>query len=239
MTNDVFSQVPFAAVLVGAIAFVVLWRRHAAPSSASAPTPWTAPRGAWRIAVAAVAAEHLLLLAAPQAVLQWNVDLRRLIVLEAVAVVAGSVCTAAALIALWRQLFSETSDHSSIARTLNLSVASVVIGSGVALAVVYRWASSWSVVTLTPYVLSLSSLHPRVDLVASTPFLVRLHLLGAFACLALLPCTDTFAAIVPRVRRSIGVIAALAARGRPESARLNVAAAGVVGSKAVWSEEER
>src|SRR4029079_13170070 len=99
-------------------------------------------------------------------------------------------CAAAALVALWQQLFTDRSRGQSIGRTLNLSVATVMMVSGVAIAFAYRWASSWSVVTLTPYVLSLSSAHPRVDLVASTPFLVRSHVLGAFASIALLPLGD-------------------------------------------------
>jgi nitrate reductase gamma subunit len=111
--------------------------------------------------------------------------------------------------------------------------------SGVAIALVYRWASSWSVVTLTPYVLSLPSAHPRVDLVASTPFLVRLHVLGAFASIALMPFGDTFARCVAGVRRSFGAIATLASRARVTDAYVNVAAVGGGASSAVWRDKER
>jgi nitrate reductase gamma subunit len=238
MTNDVFSEVPVAALIVCAIAGAVVCRRNANDSDRRAPAAWTAARVSLLVAFATVAIEHLLLLAAPQAVLRWNGDARRLIGLEAGGVIAGCACVAAALAALWRQLFTDRWRDQSIGRTLNLSVASVMMVSGVAIALAYRWASSWSVVTLTPYVLSLPSAHPRVDLVASTPFLVRLHVLGAFASMALLPFGDAFAAFVARVRRSVTAIATLASRARLTHAHLNVAAVNV-GAKAVWSEEER
>jgi nitrate reductase gamma subunit len=239
MTNDVFSEVPLAALIVCAIACAVVCGRTANGSDRRAPAGRTAARASLLVAVAAVAIEHLLLLAAPQAVLRWNGDARRLIVLEAGGAIAGCACVAAVLVALWRQLFTDPSRDQSIGRTLNLSVASVMMVSGVAIALAYRWASSWSVVTLTPYVLSLSSTHPRVDLVASTPFLVRLHVLGAFASIALLPFADTFAGLVARLRRFVRAIATLASRARFRPAHLNVAAVGSVVAKAVWSEEDR
>jgi len=239
MTNDVFSEVPVAALIACAIACVVVCRRDANGSDRRAPAAWTTARASLLVAFAAVAGEHLLLLAAPQAVLRWNGDVRRLMVLEAGGAIAGCACAAAALVALWRQLFTDRSPDQSIGRTLHLSVASVMMVSGVAIALAYRWASSWSVVTLTPYVLSLPSTHPRVDLVASTPFLVRLHVLGAFASLALLPFGDAFAGLVARLRRSVRTIVTLASRARLTHAHLTVASVGNVGAKAVWSEEER
>jgi nitrate reductase gamma subunit len=239
MSNEMFSEVPVAALIVCAMACAVVCRRSATGSDRRMPGAWTAARASLLVAFAAVAIEHLLLLAAPQAVLRWNGDARRLIVLEAGGAIAGCGCVAAALIALWQQLFTDRSRDQSIGRTLNLSVASVTMVSGVAIALVYRWASSWSVVTLTPYVLSLPSPHPRVDLVASTPFLVRLHVLGAFASIALVPFGDTFAGFVARVRRAARTMAMLASRARVPHAPLNMAAVGSVAAKAVWSEEER
>jgi nitrate reductase gamma subunit len=239
VTNDVFSTVPFAALIVCAIASAIVCRRTMNGSRVKVAGAVTCARCLLLMALAVVALEHLLLLAAPQAVLRWNADVRRLIGLEAVGAVAGCACVAASLLALWRHLFSETSDDASIARTLNLSVASLMMVSGVAIAMAYRWASSWSVVTLTPYVLSLSSTQPRVDLVASTPFLVRLHVLGAFVSIALLPFANTFAAFVAFVRRSCGAMVALVSRARPAHAHLNIARVTTVGSKALWSEEER
>ena len=218
MSDSLFAAVPFAALIICAVTAAIVCRRAAArDGGCGLRLASSAVRRALVVAAAAVAAEHLLLLIAPEAVLRWNVDMRRLIVLEAVGAIAGCACVAAALVALWRHVFGDPPHHASIARTLNLSVASVTIVSGVTIAVAYRWASSWSVVTLTPYVLSLSSAQPRVDLVASTPFLVRLHLLGAFASIALLPLGDTFAAAVTAARGSIRTMTTLVSRARATS----------------------
>jgi len=237
--TDVFAQLPVAALIVCAIACAVVCRQTSNRSERRTPAAWTAARASLLAAFVVVAVEHLLLLAAPQAVLRWNGDARRLIVLEAGGAIAGCACVAAALVALWQQLFTDRSRGQSIGRTLNLSVATVMMVSGVAIALAYRWASSWSVVTLTPYVLSLSSAHPRVDLVASTPFLVRLHVIGAFASIALMPFGDNFARCVAGVRRSLGALAALASRARVADAYVNVAAVGTAGSSAMWGDEER
>ena len=238
MGSTVFSLAPFAALIVCAIGGVLVCGRDANRVHVRTRPRWTVARCLPLIAFAMVGAEHLLLLAAPHAVLRWNADVRRLIALEAIGGVAGCACVAAALVALCRQLFGAAPADKSIARTLDLSIASVAMVSGVAIAIAYRWASSWSVVTLTPYVWSLSSAQPRVDLVASTPFLVRLHVLGAFASVALLPFGEAFAAFVAGVRWSVGATATLISRPRFTHAPLTVAAAGVR-SKAVWSKEER
>ena len=234
MASTVFSQAPLASLIVCVIAAAIVCRRSATLSAGRVRSTLTVARSLLLIAAAAVAVEHLLLLIAPQAVLRWNADVRRLLALEALGAVAGCVCVAAALVALWRQLLNETPDRKSIPRTLNVSVASVVMVSGVAIAVAYRWASSWSVVTLTPYLWSLSSAQPRIDLVASTPFLVRLHVLAGFASLALLPFADTFAAVAAAVSRSVHASATRLARARLARTHLTVAAAAGVRSKAVW-----
>ena len=239
MVSTVFSQAPLAALIVCVIAATIVCRRSANPRTRCVGPTLTVPRCVLLIAFAAVAVEHLLLLVAPQAVLRWNVDVRRLIVFEAVGGVAGCACVAAALVALSRQLLSESSDSKSIARTLNLSVASVVMASGVTIALAYRWASSWSVVTLTPYVLSLSSTQPRIDLIASTPFVVRLHVLGSFASIALLPFADSFAVFAGRVARSVGAIATRLSRARLAHPQLAVTAGAGVRSKAVWFKGDR
>src|SRR5262249_14024687 len=62
--------------------------------------------------------------------------------------------------------------------------------SGLALAALYRWGSSWSAVTLAPYVTSIAGGHPRTEFVGEMPFLVQLHVFTAFAALAVVPFTS-------------------------------------------------
>jgi nitrate reductase gamma subunit len=137
----------------------------------------------------AIAALHLLLLFAPNAVLRWNRQTPRLLMLEAVGFVAGVLCSIASAGRLWRHLADRTDDERSLPTTVALTLVLVATLSGAALAAAYRWASSWSVVTLTPYVVSLLRLAPREELIAATPFIVRLHVFCAFPLVAVLVFT--------------------------------------------------
>jgi len=71
--------------------------------------------------------------------------------------------------------------------------------SGLAIAVVYRWASTWSAATLTPYVLSIPAGAPRKEYVEALPFLVQLHVFTAPAALAAAPFTTTAGVLASRV----------------------------------------
>jgi nitrate reductase gamma subunit len=150
----------------------------------------TIRRAAVAAAVFAVAALHLLLLFAPDAVLRWNRHASRLLLLEAIGFAAGVICSMAA-ISRWRRHLFDAAGHEdrSLADTVWLTLVLMAVVSGVALAVAYRWASSWSVVTLTPYAVSLARLAPRAELIVATPFVVRLHVFCSFPLVALLAFT--------------------------------------------------
>ncbi|MBO0911078.1 MAG: respiratory nitrate reductase subunit gamma, partial [Acidobacteria bacterium] len=80
-------------------------------------------------------------------------------------------------------LFDEVSD------TVFLALVFVVIVSGLLVAIEYRWASSWGVMTLTPYALSLLRGTPAMNFITEMPFLVQLHVLSTFAAVAVVPLT--------------------------------------------------
>jgi nitrate reductase gamma subunit len=66
-------------------------------------------------------------------------------------------------------------------------LAQMALGFWVAL--FYRWGSDWYVHTAVPWIVSLAQLQPRVEYVASLPWLVKLHMLGGFLIIALFPFT--------------------------------------------------
>jgi hypothetical protein len=221
MSDQIFTFLPPIAMIAGVAALAISSHRARGGGRRRAQPPRSAAVRQVVIAAAVVLiVQHALLLAAPGAVLQWNVDARRLLLLEAVGVIAGCVCAFERIAAWWRQLAAGTQATRSVPRTLQLSVTAIAMVSGVAIAMAYRWASSWSVVTLTPYVTSLATAHPRAELVASTPFAVRLHLLAACACIAFLPLADAWTAAIAIARASGRALAAAARRtsriARPE-----------------------
>ena len=143
---------------------------------------------ATRWAIAVIAIGHLLAFAVPRGVLLWNQQLLRLVLLEAVGIVAGSVALAGLAAAHVRHVRASGSwaawpPMDVVAGTLVLMATL----SGLSIAVRYRWASSWSEVTVAPYLQSLVRLAPSTTLVEHLPFLVKLHVFGAFVLLAVAP----------------------------------------------------
>jgi len=80
--------------------------------------------------------------------------------------------------------------------------------SGSLTAILFRWGSSWGVITLTPYIMSLLRGRPAVELVAGLPFLVRLHVFSAFATLAALPATRLAPVLIVGLSRGLRLISA-------------------------------
>ena len=95
-------------------------------------------------------------------------------------------------------------------------VLEVGIGSGLLMALGYRWGSSWGAVTLTPYLASLFGGEPAEGLASQMPFLVQLHVFSAFALVAVLPFTRLAPFLIVALDRALALAArpfAAASRG--------------------------
>lgn len=191
--HALFVVAPYVAagifVLAGGVRFL-RWTRR--PDRAVMPGPHRDGSdlivAATRWAIAVIAIGHLLAFAVPRGVLLWNQQLLRLVLLEAVGIVAGGVALAGLAAAYVRHVRSSGSRAAwpaidVVAGTLVLMATL----SGLSIAVRYRWASSWSGLTVAPYLQSLVRLAPSATLVEQLPFLVKLHVFGAFVLLAVAP----------------------------------------------------
>jgi nitrate reductase gamma subunit len=240
MSDDLlFAQLPYLALAIAAVALLVQSTRAFAAAAASpASTRPLIVRSVTAICAGVVLVHHGLLIAAPHVIGQWNVGSRRLLTVELVGVAVGLVASLSALDVMRRALTAAAPQRATLAGTLHATLAAVAMASGVAVAIVYRWAAAWSVVTLTPYVVSLGAFQPRVSLVASAPFLVRLHLLGAFACVAALPLGRAASAAIASAARGVrSRLASLAAMAH--GARAHAASIAALRSRTALSEEER
>jgi nitrate reductase gamma subunit len=189
--------------------------------SAETDTHWQGPADGltkwWRYSIAVVFLGHVLAVAFPGSLLLWNRQLLRLIVLESVGLIAGSVALVCVVaLAVRRQWWRECRDPLGPADAIAATLILLDIISGLALAVRYRWASSWSGVTLTPYLHSLVGFKPSVVLIAHMPFVVKLHVFSAFAVLAVMPLTGLARTLVVALRQLAYVaVAPLALVWRP------------------------
>jgi nitrate reductase gamma subunit len=116
-----------------------------------------------------------------------------------------------------------------------LSLFCMALVSGLVIAILYRWGSSWSASTLAPYMQSLASGAPQTQLVEDLPFLVRLHVLSWFAIIALVPFTSASLIAVSLLDRAVALVVrpinAATAMGSRTMAKLSPA-------KWLWPEED-
>jgi nitrate reductase gamma subunit len=147
---------------------------------------------------------HLAGLLFPQRILIWNSVPSRLYTFEALAFGVGLSALAGWARAMWQHL--RASDGSIALQAGDALFLSLLFGtllSGSLTAILFRWGSSWGVLTLTPYVASLVGGQPAAGLATGMPFLVRLHVFSAFATLAAFPATRFASVLLSVLRRGL------------------------------------
>lgn len=133
---------------------------------------------------------HLTAFMFPRATLAWNAMPVRLIILEVTAFVFGLTVLVGLGSLMVRRMTNAriraVTTRSDIAIEV-LLLAQVVLGCWIALG--YRWGASWFAADLSPYLWSLVMLSPETGPVFALPWVIKLHIVGAFAMLFLVPFT--------------------------------------------------
>jgi nitrate reductase gamma subunit len=185
-------------------------------------------------------AGHLAGLLLPQRILLWNSVPYRLYLLEAFGFAIGLLALGAWSLLMWRHL--GTADGSfglQVVDMVFLSVLFVALLSGSLIAAVYRWASSWSVLTVTPYGMSLLSGRPAIALATDMPLLVRLHVFSSLAALALFPFSRLAVVLTLALRcGSRFILTAVSGLVDPVRSLVNVAAHRLNPTAWIWPEED-
>jgi len=190
----------------------------------------------WRISLVLLFLGHLAGLVFPRGILLWNGNPMRLYVLEGFAFVVGILALAGWAALTWRHLEqSAGSVAAEFADTIFLAFLFVGLISGLLMAVLYRWGSSWGVMTLTPYALSLFRGKPTSGFAIQMPFLVRLHIVSAFTAVAVIPLTRLAPFLMLALHRCIELM------GRPVTVIGHAAAAWMQRHNPaawIWPEED-
>ncbi len=133
---------------------------------------------------------HLVAFLLPQAMLAWNRVPVRLLVLEVSGLVFG-ITVLFGLVALMYRRFTNARVRAVTTRMdifiELLLLAQVVLGVWVALG--FRWGSTWFATDLSPYLWSIVLLAPETAAVYAMPWIVKLHVVGAFVILFAIPFT--------------------------------------------------
>jgi nitrate reductase gamma subunit len=188
-------------------------RRRIAVESSDAATGRIGSPGSMplRLGLTLLLFGHLAGLLFPRSILAWNGKPLRLYLLESIAFVSGTAALLGWAERALRHVKSPvTAAAADLADTVFLSLLGVTLLAGLVSAALYRWSSSWGVLTVTPYVLSLLRGAPRPAFASQLPFPVQLHVAAPLAALALVPCTRLAPALLDIVRRPLRRIDAAA-----------------------------
>ena len=131
---------------------------------------------------------HLAALVLPAGLRMWNAVPVRLYLLEGTGLALGIWALAGLGILLWRRM--SEGRIRAVTTLMDLVVLAVCILSaltGVLVAVLYRFGSLWFTAVFTPYIWSILTLQPQLNLVAPLPWLIKLHVVNFFILLAVFP----------------------------------------------------
>lgn len=188
-----FVVLPYAAVLLGIVGTIERYRRHGfsctSQSSQFLENRWhfwaLLP---FHLGILAVLLGHLVAFVLPRGVLAWNAVPLRWYVLEATTLAAGLLAFIGLGIAIARRLsFAVVRLGTTWLDWIVYAMLLAQIASGLALAVIYPWGSSWFAAAAVPYLWSLVRFQPDVTLMAAMPLLVRIHIVGAWLLAAVFP----------------------------------------------------
>lgn len=144
----------------------------------------------WHFGILALLAGHLAAFLIPKTVLWWNSIPLRLWITE----LAGLIFAFVTLMGLINLMIRRARDPRVRAVTTKLDVLILVmllvqVLSGMYIAMFYRWGSNWFAAVLSPYLKSIFTLSPDASGVVDLPWMIKAHVLGAYAIFAVFPFT--------------------------------------------------
>lgn len=190
-----FGVLPYLSVLVFLVVTIQRYRRQTFSYSSLSSQLLENRRHFWgsvpfHYGILLVLVGHVVAFLIPRAVLAWNGVPWRLYVLEGTALAAGLLT----LFGIVQLLVRRASDR----KTLRVTTASdwilyallvVQVVTGLLVAYLHGWGSSWFASALSPWLWSLVKLSPDVAGLASAPLLVKAHLVNAWLLILFFPFT--------------------------------------------------
>ncbi len=195
LNNFMFVAFPYVAAIVFTVGVVLRYKQTGYKVSSLSSQFLEGGKLFWgvvpfHIGLLAIILGHLTAFLLPGPTLMWNADPIRLIILEVSAFIFGL----SVLISLSTLIYRRFTDARIKAVTTRMDIfiellllAQVVLGCWVALG--FRWGSSWFAADLTPYLWSLFKLSPETTAVFALPWVIKLHIFGAFLIFFMVPFT--------------------------------------------------
>lgn len=133
---------------------------------------------------------HLIAFLFPSAVLAWNGQTMRLLILEVSSFAFGLSALLGLILLIKRRL--ETKMLLVVTNKMDMVVYTILftqVLSGLGVAFFVRWGSSWFASALTPYLRSIFSFNPDIEAISAMPWLIKIHVISAFLLIAIIPFT--------------------------------------------------
>ena len=195
LNNFLFIALPYAAIAVFVVGTIFKYRSLKFQYSSLSSQFLEGTRLFWGIipfhwGILVLILGHLTAFLIPRGILAWNAHPVRLLVLEATAL-AFAVSAFAGLVALIHRRL--TNDRLKVVTNRMdlfielLLLVEVLLGCWIAIG--YRWGSSWFAAGMTPYLWSIVRLDPQIAAVSAMPWIIKLHVVGAFLILFIFPFT--------------------------------------------------
>lgn len=144
----------------------------------------------WHYGIMVVLLGHVIGFLFPREVLLFNSVPVRLVILELTAFVFGLMALFGLIMLIRRRM---TNPRIKVVTTkgdiLILLLLLVQVGSGVGIALFYRWGSNWYAAAMVPFLKSVFMFQPNTGYVAALPWLIKTHIISAFTIIAVLPFT--------------------------------------------------
>lgn len=133
---------------------------------------------------------HIAAFLIPREVEWWARIPLRLWVME-IGMLAAGLLTLAGLVAAMarRRTNHKIAIVTSPADWVVLGLLLLQVLSGIGIAMMYPWGSSWFAIAVTPYLWSVAKLNPNMAVVSVMPGLIQFHIINAFLLIGFFPFT--------------------------------------------------
>lgn len=137
-----------------------------------------------------VLAGHVVAFLIPRAVLAWNGTPWRLYVLEATALACGLLTFFGLVNVIVRRLTdAKTRKVTTPSDWVIYLLLAVQVTSGILVAYLHGWGSSWFASTVTPWLWSLVQLAPEPARLDTLPLMAKVHIVNAWLLIGFFPFT--------------------------------------------------
>lgn len=195
LNNFLFIGLPYAALAIFIVGTIFRYTNYGYKVSSLSSEFlegrrlfWGSQPFHWGILV--VFLGHLVAFLFPRSIIVWNGHPLRLLILE----ITGFIFGISALVGLINLFVRRITEKrlKVVTNKMDLLIELLLllqIFLGLWVAYGYRWGSSWFASVMTPYLWSIFKFSPDTQAVIALPWVVKLHIIGAFLIIGIFPFT--------------------------------------------------